>query len=138
MKSPKYLIVIIALTFAATWCMNTSAKNKRMPKAYMFGMAASFNDSTVYFTDIQEVDSVWINDKNKFLLQRSDYSYQLKNHLEAQGMSRRTCIVSYALKRKELEKKYVKMKNKYAKNKSLNIKYIDNTEFLFTSVNIDE
>ena len=30
------------------------AKNYVTPKAYMFGFSASFNDSIVYFTDIQE------------------------------------------------------------------------------------
>ena len=40
-----------------------SAQNIQVPKAYMFGFVASFNDSTVYFTDIQELDSVWVTKK---------------------------------------------------------------------------
>lgn len=138
MKLSKYLIGIIIFALTATWCINSSAKNKRMPKIYVFGIAASFNDSIVHFTNVQEVDSVWVNDKNKFLLNRSDYSYQLKNYLETQGLSRRTCIVSYALKRKDAEKKYMKMRNKYVKRGSFDIRYIDSKDFKFIPVDIDE
>ena len=28
-------------------------------KVYMFGFAASFNDSTVYFTDVQQLEGAW-------------------------------------------------------------------------------
>ena len=138
MKSSKYLIVVLFLTFATAWSINTSAKNKRLPKAYIFGVAASFNDSIVYFTNVQEVDSVWINDKSDFLLNRSDYSYQLKNYLESQGLSRRTCIVSYALKRKAAEKKYTKMRNKYVKRGAFDLRDIDSKDFKFVHVDIDE
>lgn len=34
-------------------CAAASAGNN---KVYLYGFAASFNDSTVYFTDIQELD----------------------------------------------------------------------------------
>ena len=46
------------------------AKNYVTPKAYMFGFSASFNDSIVYFTDIQEVDSVWFMQKRKLLAEK--------------------------------------------------------------------
>lgn len=48
---------------------------------YAFGVAASFNDSIVYYTDIQVLDSVEL-DKNGFLPKRDLYTYQLKNYLE--------------------------------------------------------
>lgn len=138
MKTSKYIIGIVLFSLTFVWSIDLSAKNKRVPKVYIFGVAASFSDSTIYFTDVQEIDSVWINDKNNFLLNRSDYSYQLKNYLESQGQSRRTCIVSYALKRKDLEKKYMKMRNKYVKKGSLDIRNIDSNEFKFTPVDLDE
>lgn len=138
MKTSKYIIGIVLFSLTFVWSIDLSAKNKRVPKVYIFGVAASFSDSTIYFTDVQEIDSVWINDKNNFLLNRSDYSYQLKNYLESQGQSRRTCIVSYALKRKDLEKKYMKMRNKYVKKGYLDIRNIDSNEFKFTPVDLDE
>lgn len=47
---------------------NSISKNKCVPKVYVFGLAASFNDSIVYLTNIQELDSAWIDDKNDFWL----------------------------------------------------------------------
>lgn len=132
MRSLKYFICIIFSIIALS--ITVSAKNKCVPKAYVFGVAASFNDSIVYFTDIQELDSAWIDDKSDFLLNRSDYSYQLKNYFEQKNIPHRTCIVSYALKRKDIDKKYQKIKNKYVKNGNINIKYIFSDDFHFTNV----
>ena len=51
--------------------------NKLTP-TYMFGVVTSFNDSVVYFTEIQRLDSTWINTKNNFLYSREYYSFQLR------------------------------------------------------------
>lgn len=139
MNASKYVTAALFIFILTTaWCMDMSAKNKKVPKLYIFGMAASFNDSTVYFTDIQEVDSVWINAKNKFLINRNEYSHQLKDYLEGRGMSRRTCIVSFALKRKNAQKKYNKMKNKYLKKGTFDMRDLDRKDFSFTSVSMEE
>ena len=77
-----------------------------MVKTYAFGFAASFNDSTVYFTDIQVLDSAWLNEKNDFLVSRDNYSYQLRDYLASeQQMPRRTCIVYAGKNKKKVEKK---------------------------------
>lgn len=119
------------------WSTNVSAKLKCVPKLYAFGFAASFNDSTVYFTDIQEIDSAWINDKNDFLVSRDNYSYQLKNYFTSIGLEHRTCIISFALKRKDIEKKYQKMKNKYVKAGNYDIKNVSTDDFHFTAIKPD-
>ncbi len=108
-------------------------------KIYIYGFSASFNDSTIYLTDIMEVDSAWINTKNKFLYGRSSYSYQLKTYLQEQGVATPTCIVSYATSRKDAEKKYVKLKKKYtdSKGEGFIVKYIPATDFKFHSVSAD-
>lgn len=129
------VLIIIALMILS---VNISAKNKRVPKVYAFGYASSFNDSVVYFTNIQEIDSVWINDKNNFLIDRANYSYQLKNYLESTGLQHRTCIISYALKRKDIEKKYNKLRDKLVKKSGTEIKYIDKESFNFTTVELSE
>ena len=134
----KTCLMVCAALFAMMVPANTMAKNKCVPKIYAFGFAASFNDSTVYFTEIHEVDSVWINEKNKFLLNRSDYSYQLKSYFDAKGMPHRTCIISYELKRKDLEKRYEKMKAKYLKKGNYRIEYIDPKDFRFEAVEYTE
>ena len=132
MKKIKYFICVIFSILALS--ITVSAKNKCVPKVYIFGVAASFNDSIVYLTDIQELDSAWITDKSKFLLNRNDYSYQLKNYFEMKNIPHRTCVISYALKRKEADKKYQKIKNRYVKNRNINIKYVSSEDFRFTSI----
>lgn len=113
-------------------------------KVYMYGFGASFNDSTVYFTDIQEVDSAWI-DKQGFLYSRDNYSYQLRDYLVMQGMEHATCVTTWSKTRKELEKKLLYMKKKYSfantKKKSkfhYLIKDITNTDFQFKGIFPDE
>ncbi len=102
---------------------------------YIYGFSLSFNDSTVYITDIMTLDSAWIESKNNFLYARSSYAYQLKNHLTDQGVLNPTCVVSYDLKRKKAEKKYVKLKNRYLKkNNFFTVKYVPITDFCFTAV----
>lgn len=137
MKSYKNLIMAVAVMIICGWTINASAKLKCVPKLYAFGFAASFNDSTVYFTDIQEIDSAWINDKNDFLVSRDNYSYQLKNYFTSLGLEHRTCVISFALKRKDIEKKYKKMKNKYVKAGNYDIKSVSTNDFHFTAIKPD-
>ena len=132
------------MTFIATMLMllcganvGVSAKVKCVPKIYAFGFSASFNDSTVYFTEIHEIDSAWINEKNKFLVSRDNYSYQLKDYFAHKGLPYRTCLISYALTRKDIEKKYEKMRSKYVEFGNFSIKDLSVTDFRFTAIKPD-
>lgn len=131
-----FFAVILLLTICNIATL--SAKNKSESKIYAFGFAASFNDSTLHFTEIQELDSVSINHKNKFLVERENYSYQLRNYLESQGLPHRTCIISFAFTQKDAQKKYNKMRNKYVKRGQVEIKYIPKEEFKFTTIKPEE
>ena len=53
--------------------MSVSASNKKAT-IYAFGFSASFNDSTIYFTDIQQIDNATIESKNNFLQNRTEYA----------------------------------------------------------------
>lgn len=110
MKLSRLALVSAAATLLLS--LSVSAKQE-MKKAYIFGFASSFNDSTVYFTDIQEIDSAWFTTKNKFLVNRESYSAQLRDYLSAQGESNRTCIVTYATDQKKATKKWNKLRNRY-------------------------
>jgi len=118
------------------------AKNYVTPKAYMFGFTASFTDSTVYFTNIQEVDSVWFMHKRDILAGRSSYSSQLRTYCtDKLKQPKRTCIVIGSPKRKDVEKKYEKMKRQYTQNKkgaTYDVKFISEEEFKFQSVNMND
>lgn len=143
MRLLRHLTLTAALMAVMVNYMPASAKNLVVPKAYMFGFVASFNDSIIHFTDIQEVDSVWVMSKKNMLAGRSNYSYQLRNYCTQQlGMPNRTVVVVSSTKRKQVEKKLAKMKKEYGgKDKNVSnydIRYISTADFHFTSVNMDD
>ena len=122
------------VTFTAT---KASAKPIMTPKAYMFGFIANFSDSVVYFTDIQMVDSVWYDHKTKFLVDRSTYSNQLRQYFtNTLNQPHRTCIVIFALTRKEIEKKYLKLKKQYTGKYAYryDVRTLNENEFHFSPV----
>lgn len=136
MKITRYILATILLLSIA---VEISAREKEVDKVYMFGFAASFNDSTVYFTDIQEVRGAYAAKKTKFLVNRDEYSYQLKGYLQEQGNQYPTCITCYSYDRKDVEKKYAKLKKKYADNKARYIIVdLDSTKFQYRPVTPDE
>lgn len=130
------MLAVMVMTFTTV-----AAKNDIAAKAYMFGFVASFNDSTVYFTDIQELDSVWFSEKKNLLLGRSNYSYQLRDYFANKlDMPKRTCVVIANMKRKTIEKKYEKMKKMYTspkKGKPYDVRYLSSSDFTFTAVDMD-
>jgi hypothetical protein len=133
-------ITLAASLLAVLAYVPSLAQNRVVPKAYMFGFVASFTDSIVFFTDIQEVDSVWLMPKKNILAGRSNYSYQLRNFCaDSLGFKNRTVVVVSSLKRKDIEKKYAKMKKNYTEKHAgkYDVHYIDASEFHFTPVNMD-
>lgn len=138
MKPLKYIFIaaVLVSAFAVT---GISAKNKMVPRMYMFGFSASFTDSIVYFTNVQDVDNAWIESKGKFLLGRDNYSYQLRNYLaDVHKMPNRTCVVIYALTKKKAEEKFIKMKRKYTvKAKTpYDVRYINDSDFRFNAIDM--
>jgi hypothetical protein len=139
MKILKYILFSLLLAVAIPTEMQ--AKRMKVPKMYMFGFSASFQDSIVYMTDVQEVEGVWYDTKTKFLMGRQHYSYQLKDFL-ANNMQQpnRVCVVMYALTRKEAEKKFIKLRKEYtikAKGK-YDVRYLTTADFHFQPVDMSE
>ena len=64
----KYVRILCAVALFFALCSAFTMKDKEKA-VYAFGVAASFNDSIVYYTDIQVLDSVEL-DKNGFLPKR--------------------------------------------------------------------
>ena len=147
MNKIKYIILglLVAMATGAT------AKNVKVPHVYMFGFSASFQDSTVYMTEIQDMQGAWMDKKTKFLLGRDNYSYQLSHHLTEQGMPNRVCMVFFSTSKNKAEKKYLKLRKKYTttqkKKKSkknvaetapYDLRYITAQEFRFEPVDMSE
>ena len=112
MKLYKYAIAAV-LIMAAMIPATTTAKGVVTEKIYMFGFAASFNDTIVHFTEIQPLDSAYLDSKTKFLLGRNLYSNDLRSYLTSKDLPHRTCIVIYDKKLSKLQKRYLKMKKLY-------------------------
>ncbi len=126
------LTLVVALT-----ALTASAVNKP-ERVYMYGFAASFNDSTVYFTSLQEIDSAYIDSKTKFLYSRDNYSYQLRDYLSAHGAENYTCTTVFALNRKAAEKKYAKLRKRYTQGGKYTVKDLSKTDFFFVPIKEQE
>ncbi len=134
-KMIRLLVIAVCLVTG----LSASAKKMPVPKMYMFGMAASFTDTIVHFTSIQQIDSAWIDTKNNFLQSRSDYSSQLRDYLAQKlEMPQRTCIVVYNKNPKKLEKKYAKMKRLYTAQKKgarhFDVRFVEESDFHFRTI----
>lgn len=128
--------MLLALSYSAA-----QAKNVVEKKAYMFGFSASFNDSIVYFTNIQEVDSVWFTQKKSFLAGRREYANQLRDYCNDKlNQPKRTCIVIGDKQYKKVAKKYEKMKKMYTQNKKVtyDVRFISEEDFKFAPVNMSD
>lgn len=125
----KYVKIVLAVMVVFTLCTAFTMKGEHKP-VYVFGVAASFNDSIVYYTEIQLLDSVSLG-KNGFLPKRDLYSYQLKNYLEYDlKKPDYTCMIYFSDSKKKLEKEAVKVKAKYKKG-ALNLQMVEPTSFTF-------
>lgn len=132
-------MAVMALGMSTT----TSAKKVQVPKMYIFGFAASFNDTIVHFTQVQELDSAWIDSKNKFMQSRELYSYQFRDFLtNKKQMPRRTCVVFANKNRKKVEKKLLKFKQLYMQSKDnrqhFDVRFVDDQEFHFSTINLND
>ena len=113
------------------------ASQKNVP-LYVCGLATSFNDSTVYFTEIQKIDSAYVDSKTGFLYGRDSYSYQLREHMQKQGVGHATCITFFAKTKKDIDKKYAVFKKRYATKGRYNVKYLPTSEFNYSPIIPDE
>lgn len=123
--------MIAILCMATTVGISAKDNDIKPVKVYAFGVSTSFNDSTVFFTEIQELDSVWIETKSEFVVGRDDFSGQLRDHLSGKGYPKRTCIFVSSPNLKKVEKKYNKMKQRFVKKGGCDLLLIDRTEFMF-------
>ena len=119
------LVALVALLSCSAFTM----KEKKAEGVYLFGVAASFNDSVVYFTPIQRVDSVKL--EKGFLPKRAQYAYQLKNQVEySKNKTDYTCMIYFSENKAKLEKEAAKVKGKYVKSK-LHLEEIPVEAFVF-------
>ena len=118
--------LLIALMLVGV-CANVCAQKKHQryftaPDMYVFGIAFSASDSTVYFTDIKQVQNASVERGTGFLYSRGRYSNQLQQHFKSVTGNNYTAVTCFNQKRTKLEKKYAKIRQKYQK-KNYVVKY---------------
>lgn len=135
MKRFKISFLLIFATLAIGISTYAKDKNTTGPtKVYMFGFSASFNDSLVYITDIQAVDSALIEPKTEFLVNRTAYGNQLQFFLaDRKERPNTTCVVFFNRKAEDLRKKYNKILKRYKNSNATILKTLSQDEFRFES-----
>ena len=114
-------------------CMSVSlcAKVERTT-VYMFGFSASFTDSVAYITDVQRVDSAYIDTKTDFLLDRVVYSDQLQVFMESLNVMKDcTCAVLFSTKKSKLEEEYKRLRKRYQEDGGIVLKDLAAGQFKF-------
>ncbi len=125
-------LTMLAMVFILG-CTLTEAKPIMTDRVWAFGFSASFKDSIIYVTDIQNVEGAWIETKHKMLLGRDEYSRQLKNYLaDTKGEPGRVCVVFFQLNRKKAEKQFKKLMKKY--KKGYEVRFLNSNEFRFEAI----
>lgn len=101
-------------------------------KVYVFALSQQLTDTLAFITDIQEVDSIDLEKKTKFLPYRSEFSLQFKEYLEGtEKQFRQTACVFFSDNRNKLAKKYAKVKKRYLSNKDIDLIEVDRKKFTF-------
>lgn len=145
----RYITIACMLTLAFT--CEIMAKPVKPEHVYMFGFSASFTDSTIYVTDIQDVQGAWIDSKTKFLLGRDNYSYQLKGYFtEKMQQPNRICMVFFATSKRKIEKAMKKLMKKYVPDtktkkkkkqqtwRPYDVNYLTSADFKFEAIDMSD
>jgi hypothetical protein len=128
----RWMVLVCLLTVCTTALYAKRDKTQEEQTVYIFGMAVSFGDTLVHFTEVQELQGVGLVNKG-FLEARSNYSTQLKTYLEnSKNLPYRTCTVFFSEKKSKLMKKYQKLMSKYQADKSVAIRPLEGQFFSFT------
>jgi len=134
------LLLIAGCQLSANAQVVNTRKTKMLEKAYVFGFVGSFNDSTVYITNIQELQNVNTKMRSRILDNKPLYTYQLKEYFNKKGeQSQYTCVVFYAPIRSKIQKKYNKIKKQYITKGQgkYDVRLISDDDFQFKVPDVD-
>ena len=132
MSKGKYIVLGLAvLLFSSFMAPDGGKKKDNSQRVYVFGVSRNFNDSILYITDIQSLDSVVIRD-DEAIEGYEDYALQLRAHMEMKlGDKDQTTAFYYSPKMAKLEKRRNKMQKRWLNSKKLTILPITKDEFRF-------
>lgn len=109
----------------------TAIAKPKKTQVWMFGFSASFTDSTIYISNIQLVDPVFIESSTGFLYDRSIYSLQVENFVEEQlGKPRTTCTIFFDKKRKKMDNKLFSIRKRFLRDGSMTVMPLEGFTFV--------
>ena len=134
MKKWKLLLLVLVTVLVKPAFSAPKEKKEREiePKrVYLCGVSLNFNDSVVYVTDIQYLDSVIINNEGS-LANYSSYTMQMKIYMQGTlGEGNQTCAVLYSEDKKKLEKRVNRMHKHFLTNENKLFKKVSREAFAF-------
>ena len=124
--------IFLVLFLAIFPTLSILAQKEENEPVYIWGASIHFNDTVVYFTEIQPLDGVELEDGTNFLPNRQFYSYELKDYMNfKENMPGRTSIVLFSKKKSTLEKREAKIKERLVKKEGKTVRYLGD-KFKFT------
>lgn len=137
MSRAKVIGIILGAIFSL-FASDICAKPKKT-KVYVFGISTNFTDSITYITDIQTLETAYIETKTGFLYDRSIYAQQLQIWVEQVKLQPyTTCAIFFNESKSKLEKKYKKIRDKYYKDQSTIVQQLEPEEFKFKQLEWSE
>lgn len=125
----KKALLILLLMLVATVGIARNKKESKKAKeikevpVYIWGASISFSDSVVYFTEIQELGAIVL--ENGFLPHRQYYAYELKDYMNFnENMPGRISVIYFDEKRSKLEKQEQKIKKRLVEKEGLTVRYL--------------
>lgn len=132
MNNSLKLICLAILCVFAFQTLEAKPKKVVQKPVYMIGVSFSLVDSMVFITDMQLVDSITIEKKTKFLVDRQLYSFQFQRYLEgAYKGGPYVPSVFFSPSRKKMERKYLSLHKRYVQSKDLRMILVDISQFRF-------
>lgn len=128
----KFKLSLVFVVLLGAVLAVSAAKKPEVRSVYMFGFAASLTDSTAYQTEVQKIDSAWIDPTHKFLMDRALYSLQLQYYMETDMHRKNTvCTVFFDQNPRKLQRKWAKVNKRYLKDTTLDYQILPKDRFAF-------
>lgn len=129
----KFFILLLAGSIMCGLSANAQKRAVVKPQ-YIFGFAISMTDSVAYITEVQRVDSAWVETAHGYLVDRALYSLQLQYYLEQSENAKNTvCSVFFNRNPRKMQRLWARMKRRYAKAKNLRFIEVPKSSFAFTA-----
>lgn len=135
MKKNIPLILTLCLMWLAC-APSAAAKDKdKAGTVWLYGCATCLGDSVVYFTAVQQLDGVKINDKDHQLTHGAELATQLETALSQRYGGHFTAGIFFDAKRSKAEDSYLKTLKHQGKSKAItSVVKLTADEFRFVTV----